>query len=245
MGQAIVVTAKPGGRPGVVIFECNRSLTGMQTERYPAPPDDSRHRPPDVLARQLFDLGARHVTIYSNIVVVEATDELVVSLGEMPGVNERGDPQPVVDVGIDVRGDLLTGGPRGLKAGDRQRHLPPVLPSGCLQVEDVHGHFRFAADLQRLVDRLQQPVAFVPHVRVVAAAVLAGHASQLGDLLRRGIHGRRIDEGGGDADGPGLHPLAHEVFHPPQLVVAGAAIHVANDDLPHLSEPNRLHDVDR
>jgi hypothetical protein len=75
MGQAIVVTAKPGGRPGVVIFECNRSLTGMQNERYPAPPDEARHRPPDVLARQLFDLGARHVTIYSNIVVVEASEE--------------------------------------------------------------------------------------------------------------------------------------------------------------------------
>ena len=73
MGQAIVVTAKPGGRPGVVMFECNRSLTGMQTERYPAAPDADRHRPPDVLARQLFDLGATHVTIYSNVVVVEAT----------------------------------------------------------------------------------------------------------------------------------------------------------------------------
>jgi hypothetical protein len=75
MGQAIVVTAKPGGRPGVVIFECNRSLTGMQTERYPVEPDDSRQRPPDVLARQLFDLGATHVTIYSNVVVVEAPPE--------------------------------------------------------------------------------------------------------------------------------------------------------------------------
>ena len=75
MGQAIVVTAKPAARPGVVIFECNRSLTGMQVERYPASPDESRHRPPDVLARQLFDLGASHVTIYSNVVVVEAPPE--------------------------------------------------------------------------------------------------------------------------------------------------------------------------
>ena len=72
MGQAIVVTAKPGGRPGVVMFDCNRSLTGMQVERYASEPDPSRHRPPDVLARQLFDLGATHVTIYSNVVVVEA-----------------------------------------------------------------------------------------------------------------------------------------------------------------------------
>jgi hypothetical protein len=75
VGQAIVVTAKPGGRPGVVLFECNRSLTGMQTERYPEAPDGERQRPPDVLARQLFDLGATHVTIYSNIVVVEASED--------------------------------------------------------------------------------------------------------------------------------------------------------------------------
>jgi hypothetical protein len=75
MGQAIVVTAKPGARPGVVMFECNRSLTGMQIERYRQEPDDSRVRPPDVLARQLFDLGATHVTIYSNVVVVEATED--------------------------------------------------------------------------------------------------------------------------------------------------------------------------
>jgi hypothetical protein len=75
MGQAIVVTAKPGARPGVVMFECNRSLTGMEIERYRSAPDETRHRPPDVLARQLFDLGATRVTIYSNVVVVEATDE--------------------------------------------------------------------------------------------------------------------------------------------------------------------------
>jgi len=75
MGQAIVVTARPGARPGVVMFECNRSLTGMQTERYRSVDDTARNRPPDVLARQLFDLGATHVTIYSNVVVVGATEE--------------------------------------------------------------------------------------------------------------------------------------------------------------------------
>jgi hypothetical protein len=75
MGQAIVVTAKPAGRPGVVMFECNRSLTGMQTERYRSADNAARNRPPDVLARQLFDLGATHVTIYSNVVVVEATED--------------------------------------------------------------------------------------------------------------------------------------------------------------------------
>jgi hypothetical protein len=38
--------------------------------------DDIRDgRPPDVLARRLFDLGATKVTVYSNDVVVEAPAE--------------------------------------------------------------------------------------------------------------------------------------------------------------------------
>jgi hypothetical protein len=82
VGQAIVVTAKPGIRPGVVTFECNRSLTGMEIERYPAPPSESRRRPPDELARRLFALGATHVTIYSNVVTVEADPDVWPELEE-------------------------------------------------------------------------------------------------------------------------------------------------------------------
>ena len=37
MGQPIAVTARPGLRPEVMHFEINRSLTGMQTERYASP----------------------------------------------------------------------------------------------------------------------------------------------------------------------------------------------------------------
>jgi hypothetical protein len=72
MGQTITVTARPGSGPGTRIFDCNRSLTGMAIERYRAAPPLPALRPPDVLARRLFDLGATHVTVYSNVVTVEA-----------------------------------------------------------------------------------------------------------------------------------------------------------------------------
>ncbi len=75
MGQEITVTARAGTEPSVRLFDCNRSITGMEIERY-ANLDDARGgRPPDVLARRLFDLGATRVTVYSSAVTVEAPPE--------------------------------------------------------------------------------------------------------------------------------------------------------------------------
>ena len=72
MGQPITVTMRAGTRPEVRFFEANRSLTGMAIEMYVKPDDAVGDRPPDVLARRLFDLGATKVTVYSNVVTVEA-----------------------------------------------------------------------------------------------------------------------------------------------------------------------------
>lgn len=72
MGQEITVTARPGASPSVRMFDLNRSLTGMEIERYRSVDDTGRARPPDVLARRLFDLGATSVTVYSSGVTVEA-----------------------------------------------------------------------------------------------------------------------------------------------------------------------------
>ncbi|HWC10925.1 MAG TPA: hypothetical protein VG455_06845 [Acidimicrobiales bacterium] len=74
MGQEITVTRKSTSRPGVVVFELNRSLTGMGHERYRSP-DVVGHRAVDELARRLFVAGGvRSVHVYSNIVTVELTD---------------------------------------------------------------------------------------------------------------------------------------------------------------------------
>ena len=78
MGQPITVSVRAGGRPEVRFFDANRSLTGMAIETYvrvrrgPGEAVPDGQRPPDVLARRLFDLGAERVTIYSNVVTVEA-----------------------------------------------------------------------------------------------------------------------------------------------------------------------------
>ena len=73
MGQPITVTVRAGAAPDIRFFECNRSLTGMAIEVYTAGSDTAPgRRPPDVLARRLLDAGASKVTIYSNVVTVEA-----------------------------------------------------------------------------------------------------------------------------------------------------------------------------
>lgn len=76
MGQPITVTSRGGVNPEVVHFELNRSLTGMQIERYTAGAEVAGNRPPDELARRLFALGeVRGVTVYSSTVTVTAPAE--------------------------------------------------------------------------------------------------------------------------------------------------------------------------
>jgi hypothetical protein len=58
-----------------MLFDCNRSITGMAIETYASLAETGGNRPPDVLARRLFDLGATRVTVYSSDVIVEAPPE--------------------------------------------------------------------------------------------------------------------------------------------------------------------------
>lgn len=75
MGQPITVTSRPGVRPEVMHFELNRSLTGMQTDRYASVENATGIKPPDELARRLFALGVTGVTVYSSSVTVTAPAE--------------------------------------------------------------------------------------------------------------------------------------------------------------------------
>ena len=75
MGQPITVTEKPTSTPGVIRFELNRSLTGMDHERYHSIADAQGERPPDKVARLLFERGGvDSVHIYSNEVTVHFAD---------------------------------------------------------------------------------------------------------------------------------------------------------------------------
>ena len=72
MGQLIKVSERRGTKAGRVVFDLNRSLTGMGHERYRSLADAVGERPCDVLARRLLERhGVRTVHIYSNVVTVE------------------------------------------------------------------------------------------------------------------------------------------------------------------------------
>lgn len=72
MGQSIVVNEKPSSYQGVVRFETNRALTGMDHERYKAGTEVWGDRPPDELARRLLARGGvASVQINSNVVTVD------------------------------------------------------------------------------------------------------------------------------------------------------------------------------
>ncbi len=72
MGQPVTVVQKPSSRPGILRFELNRSLTGMGHETYEDPPPGTLGRPPDELARRLFEeFEIDRIHIHSNVVTLE------------------------------------------------------------------------------------------------------------------------------------------------------------------------------
>ncbi len=73
MGQTLTVTVTHGARREVRNFATNRSITGMMIERFPnAESAVGGTKAPHILARRLFELGVKSVSLYSNTVTVEA-----------------------------------------------------------------------------------------------------------------------------------------------------------------------------
>jgi hypothetical protein len=72
MGEPVSVIEKPSGRHGYVRFETNRTFTGMGHETYRVGEDIYGDRPPDELARQLFETGkVDEVHVYAQMVTVK------------------------------------------------------------------------------------------------------------------------------------------------------------------------------
>jgi hypothetical protein len=97
MGMLITVTEKPSARRDVVRFELNRAITGMGHDRYRSRAEAEGSRPPDELARRLFDCGGvSTVTVHGNQVTVElepgaSTDGMAEAIADLftyyrPGV---------------------------------------------------------------------------------------------------------------------------------------------------------------
>ena len=109
------------------------------------------------------------------------------------------------DIRILVGRDALARPPaprRSARAAPRDR--APVRLAAGLQVRDVHRDARALADGDRLVDRLEQPGAFVADVRGVNPAVPARRPGPARSARRFGIAAGNVDQAGGKPPGPRL-----------------------------------------
>ncbi len=71
MGEPVSVIQKASSRHGIVRFETNRSFTGMGHERYYHDQEILGHRPPDELARMLFETAqVSEVHVYAQTITV-------------------------------------------------------------------------------------------------------------------------------------------------------------------------------
>ena len=81
MGQPVTFLSTTSPKLGVLRFELNRSLTGMGHERYRAGDEILGNRPPDVLARRVFEAGEiESIHIYGSMVTVTLASNDVVDL---------------------------------------------------------------------------------------------------------------------------------------------------------------------
>jgi hypothetical protein len=83
VGQPVTVIEKPTGMPGVIRYETNRVLSGMGHERYTPDRPIEGQRPPDVLARRLFERGGvAGVHVNGNVITVQ------LATGDGSGIKE-------------------------------------------------------------------------------------------------------------------------------------------------------------
>jgi hypothetical protein len=72
MGQPVTVIQKSVSKPSVLRFEINRSITGMDHERYSIEQEILGKRPPDELAKALFNLGGiEKIHMNSNVITID------------------------------------------------------------------------------------------------------------------------------------------------------------------------------
>jgi hypothetical protein len=111
--------------------------------------------------------------------VAQVGEEPVVGRG--PRRDAGGEGGAAGRVGVHAGLDVLAGAPRRVDLGDGLRRLAPVPPAGGLEVVHLDRHPAAAPDLDRLVERLEEPVGLGAHVGDVDAAVRRHRPGQLVD----------------------------------------------------------------
>ena len=100
MGQPVTVIEKQSSTPGVCRFETNRALTGTGHEHYSADSEVRGERPPDLVARRLFERGGvDRVHVNSNVITVELargadTEGIAEIIGDLYTYYRPGIPVP-------------------------------------------------------------------------------------------------------------------------------------------------------
>ena len=147
-------------------------------------------------------------------------------------------------VGVYVGGDVDPGGARGVELGQDARHGAVALLSGTLEVPYLHRNVGRLRDLERLVDRLVYPHAFVPQVCGVETAVPARCPGQRDELVGRGIVGRGVDERRRDSECTLHHRRIHQCHHAVELFGSWVAVLASQHHHPHLRGANERRQVD-
>lgn len=75
MGEPVTVIETASSRPGYVRFDTNRTFTGMGHESYSAGDVIYGDRPPDVIAKTLFETGkVDEVHVYAQAITIRLFD---------------------------------------------------------------------------------------------------------------------------------------------------------------------------
>ena len=119
----------------------------------------------------------------ANAHVVQTRQHLFGATLERPRRQAGAERSAAGDVGIDVGGDVETGGAGALNLRQHFRHAAPILFVRRLQVPDLDGNLRPTRDLEDFLERFVEGVGFAALMGGVDAAVLVGHLREFHDLF--------------------------------------------------------------
>ena len=87
----------------------------------------------------------------------------------------------------------------------------------------------FAADIEKFIQRFEQPVRFAAQMRGVEAAAFGDDPDQVLDFGSAGETARGVDQTGGDAEAAGVHGGGHLLGHGRPLGRVGRSVLKAHD----------------
>ena len=115
-----------------------------------------------------------------------------------------------------------------------------------IEVGDVRRPVAAPADLDRLLERVQVPVAErVAHVRVIEAAMGCRLAGERGQLIGAGVGAGRVVESRRETDGALLHRLSQHRAHVRDIRVGGLHLLPADGAHPQRAVSDQEREVDR